>query len=134
MLDHCKEQGLFRVVMIHHPPCRNATHWHKRLIGASRFRKVIHDHGAELILHGHTHLATKKSLPGQDKPVPVICVPSASQGPGSHKPAARYNLFEISGKADAWHCSLIERGYQPGQSVGDSASILEISRQILSPE
>ena len=132
LLDHCKEQGLFRVVMIHHPPCRNATHWHKRLIGASRFRNVIKQHGAELVLHGHTHLATKATLPGPSSTVPVICVPSASQGPGSHKPAARYNLFEISGEPGNWQCRLTERGYQPGQPAGTNPPISQISSQMLS--
>lgn len=111
ILDQCQKQGLFRVVMIHHPPRRNATHWHKRLIGARRFRRIICDHGAELILHGHTHLDTKETIPGPNGSVPVICVPSASQAPGGKRPASRYNLFEISGKPGNWACHLTERGH-----------------------
>lgn len=126
ILDECDEQGLFRVVMIHHPPHKNATHWHKRLIGSSRFRSVIKDHGAELILHGHTHLATKVSIHGPNGAVPVIGVPSASQGPGSHKPPARYNLFDIVGEKGNWHCDLIERGYTKA-----GAAVSEIARQKL---
>lgn len=131
ILDHCKANGLFRVVMIHHPPCRNATHWHKRLIGASRFRAVIKSHGAELVLHGHTHLATKNVLPGPDAAVPVICVPSASQGLGSHKPPARYNLFEISGEPGQWSCRLIERGYPQGEPSETVPPVIEINSQTL---
>src|SRR5690606_12451575 len=55
-LDETGREGLFRVVLIHHPPVRGATASHKRLFGISRFQKVIREHGAELILHGHTHL------------------------------------------------------------------------------
>ena len=127
LLDQCAKQGLFRVVMIHHPPCPNATHWHKRLIGASRFRAVIHHHGAELVLHGHTHQNTKMTISGPTGPVPVLCVPSASQGPGGHKPAAGYNLFEIDGTPDNWRCQLIERGY-----AQQNADIAETARQELS--
>ena len=126
ILDDCARQGLFRVVMIHHPPAKNATHWHKRLIGASLFRKVLKAHGAELVLHGHTHLATKVSIEGPDGPIPVVGVPSASQGMGSHKPAARYNLFDIDGVPGDWRCNLIERGY-----TSADAPISEIGRKTL---
>ncbi|PLW79173.1 metallophosphoesterase family protein [Cohaesibacter celericrescens] len=126
ILDTCADRKLFRVVMIHHPPCRNATHWHKRLIGASRFRKVIKNHGAELVLHGHTHKATKMAIPGPNCQVPVVCVPSASQGLGGKNPAARFNMFEIEGSQGNWHCELIERGYSQTTS-----GITEINRQTL---
>ena len=81
ILEECAKQGLFRVVMIHHPPFEGATHWHKRLIGAERFRKTIGQFGAELILHGHTHQPTRTSIPGPHGPVPVIGVASASKVP-----------------------------------------------------
>ena len=128
LLEAAKAQGLFRVVMIHHPPLRGSTPWHKRLVGASRFRSVIAEHGAELVLHGHTHLDTKNSIEGPSGPVPVICVPSASQGPGknAHKPPARYNLFDISGEPGNWRCELIERGYERG-----GATVMEIDRRSL---
>lgn len=119
-LIHAKNQGLFRVVMIHHPPAPKATHWHKRLIGASLFRRVIQQHGADLILHGHTHLNTRTTIKGPEKEVPVICVPSASQNPGGHKPASAYNLFHISGEAGNWHCVMQQRGFsKPGDPIKD---------------
>ena len=34
------KQGLFRVVMIHHPPTPDATKWHKRLVGSGRVRRT----------------------------------------------------------------------------------------------
>ena len=49
-------QGLFRVIMIHHPPVRGAVSQQKRLFGIARFHKIIRRHGAELVLHGHSHL------------------------------------------------------------------------------
>ncbi len=126
LLEYCDIKGLFRVVMIHHPPFPKATHWYKRLIGASRFRNVIQKQGAELILHGHTHLDTKNQIKGPNGPVPVICVPSASQGPGGKRPASRYNLFEISGSKGNWSCHLTERGH-----VAKGQPIQEISKQAL---
>ena len=56
VLDATASRGLFRVVMIHHPPVRGAVPQHKRLFGIARFQKTVHRHGAELVLHGHSHL------------------------------------------------------------------------------
>lgn len=96
-------RDICRVVMIHHPPISGATKWHKRLIGTELFQQVISEEGAELILHGHTHLATRNTISGPAKTVPVICVPAAGNGLGDHRPAGRYNLFEIEKRADHWH-------------------------------
>ena len=99
LLQALGQDDLFRVVLIHHPPFANATHHHKRLIGDDLFREVISATGAELILHGHTHIDSIQSIEGPDGPVPVIGVPSASQRwQQDHphgKPAGRYNLFSI---------------------------------------
>ncbi len=110
-LGRAKERGDFRVVMLHHPPVRNATAWYKRLVGSSRFRNIIAEHGAELVLHGHTHRATRMEISGPEGPVPVICVPSASNGLSGHKPPARYNLFTIGKDGDGWSCIMEERGF-----------------------
>lgn len=103
MLRAAGEAGLFRVVLIHHPPIRGATAFHKRMIGIRRFAATITSGGAELVLHGHTHLDTVHWLAGQTKPVPVVGIASASQGPGGHKPPAGYNLFSISGSPGDWN-------------------------------
>lgn len=96
------EAGLFRVVLIHHPPIRGATPMHKRMLGIRRFGATISAGGAELVLHGHTHLNTVHWLRGQKVPVPVVGIASASQSPGAKKPPAAYNLFSISGAPGAW--------------------------------
>ena len=104
LLRAAGEAGLFRVVMIHHPPIRGATSMHKRMIGIRRFGAVISSGGAELVLHGHTHLNTVYQLRGQIRPVPVVGIASASQGPGGHKPPAGFNLFSIDGSPGQWLC------------------------------
>lgn len=111
MLDEAAKRGLFRVVMIHHPPVRGAAPAHKRLFGIGRFQKIIAKHGAELILHGHTHLATHYEIDGPVGKVPVIGVPSASQHLGGKRPPARFNLFRIGKRDDGtWRCHWTERG------------------------
>ncbi len=122
LLQQAKSEGLFRVVMIHHPPFPNATASHKRLIGADRFRAMIEREGAELILHGHTHIVSRETIAGPNGPVPVIGVPSASAAPRlddadnhEHKrPAGRYNLFHIERAGSGWHCAMQEFGFPNG--------------------
>lgn len=94
-LDALGRAGLCRVVLIHHPPVKGATAWHKRLSGASRFRAVIARHGAELILHGHTHQPTRLAIAGPKGEVPVFGVPAATQRSGGSHPASGFNLFDI---------------------------------------
>jgi 3',5'-cyclic AMP phosphodiesterase CpdA len=102
LLRAAGEAGLFRVVMIHHPPIRGATSMHKRMIGIRRFAATISSGGAELVIHGHTHFNTVYWLRGHPAPVPVVGIASASQGPGGSKPVAAYNLFSIGGEPGAW--------------------------------
>ncbi len=110
LLDEADRQNLCRVVMIHHPPIKGSTLFHKRLIGTDRFQQVIRDKGAELVLHGHTHLATRHQIIGPTGAVPVVSVPAASNGYGGKRPAARYNIFEISRKAGTWTICMEEHG------------------------
>jgi 3',5'-cyclic AMP phosphodiesterase CpdA len=103
LLARAKEEGLFRVVLIHHPPVRGAASSHKRMIGIRRFAAAMSVGGAELVLHGHTHLNTVYTLKTHHGAVPVVGIASASQGPGGHKPPAAYNLFTLTGKPGAWN-------------------------------
>jgi len=119
MLLRARKDGLFRIVLIHHPPTPNATNWHKRLVGSGRVRAVLREAGAELVLHGHTHIDSFVEIEGPKAAVPVIGVPSASNAPGGHKPAARYNIFSVEGEPGAWRCHMTERGYSgPGGKIG----------------
>lgn len=100
--------------MIHHPPIRGATSMHKRMIGIRRFAATISAGGAELVLHGHTHLNTLHWLKGHTGPVPVVGIASASQGPGGSKPVAAYNLFSVDGEPGDWRLTRALRD-QPGR-------------------
>ena len=106
LLREAKERNLFRMVMIHHPPYKNATYWHKKLWGIERFQRVIKQYGAELILHGHTHVPSLEHIEGKERDVPVVGVASASQAFGGKKPPANYNWFTIDGDCESWHCGL----------------------------
>jgi len=126
-LKELGDEGLFRVVMIHHPPFPKATNWHKRLSDASRVRAMIKRVGAELVLHGHTHIDSFEEIEGPNGPVPVIGVPSATSAPGGKKPAARFNIFEIDGSVGNWNVQMTERGF-----AGPDSQIEEIRTRDLS--
>lgn len=114
----------FRLVLIHHPPFKKAGPWHKRLIGAKRVRDIWKEQGADLILHGHTHLPTRRTVDGPSGPIPVFGVSSAAQGPGGHKPAASYTLFDIDQNDTGWTVTATRRGYPP-----EGGSIVELSQE-----
>jgi 3',5'-cyclic AMP phosphodiesterase CpdA len=103
-------QGLFRAIMIHHPPVRGAVSQHKRLFGIARFHKVIRKNGAELVLHGHSHLPSLFQIGLRGTKVPVVGVAAAGQAPGGKHPAAQYNLFDIDGEKGNWRIRLTRRG------------------------
>jgi 3',5'-cyclic AMP phosphodiesterase CpdA len=127
-LDETGREGLFRVVLIHHPPVRGATAAHKRLFGITRFQKVIREHGAELILHGHTHLPTTHWIADRHRAVPVVGVAAAGQATGSAKPAAQYNLIEIDGKPGDWRVCVTRRGI-----AGPTLEMADIGKEEFSP-
>ena len=120
ILDDAGKRGLFRVVMIHHPPVRDAVPQHKRLFGIGRFQRVIRRHGAELVLHGHSHLPSLYQIAGPSGVIPVVGVAATGQSPGGSKPAAQWNLLEIAGETGKWALRLTRRGYT-GLSIPPSA-------------
>ncbi|CCV15935.1 metallophosphoesterase [Mesorhizobium sp. STM 4661] len=110
VLDAAAKRGLFRVIMIHHPPVRGAVSQPKRLFGIARFSKVVRGHGAELILHGHSHEPSLFFIGGRGRRIPVVGVAAAGQSPGGRRPAAQYNLLDIDGEKGNWRIKLTRRG------------------------
>lgn len=127
LLDETKERGLFRVVMIHHPPVRAAVAQHKRLFGIGLFHDMMLDHGAELILHGHSHDPTLYWIGNRKKPIPVVGVSATSQGHGGRHAAGQYNLIEIAGEPGAWRIGLTRRGVQTGSLAIGNLEALDIT-------
>lgn len=127
MLDEARANDLCRVIMIHHPPVRGAAPAHKRLLGIGLFQKVIRKHGAELVLHGHTHLPTTHRIEGLERDVPVVGVAAAGQAPNGSKPAAQHNLLEIERSNQGWQIELTRRGI-----TNDNAAVHTIARETLS--
>jgi 3',5'-cyclic AMP phosphodiesterase CpdA len=105
-LDEAAAAHTCRVLLIHHPPMERAVSPRKRLTDAGAFRAVIAAHGAELILHGHSHLSSKASLPGPSGATPVFGVSSASAADGSLERRAGFRVFRIAGIPGAWRITV----------------------------
>jgi 3',5'-cyclic AMP phosphodiesterase CpdA len=118
ILDALGREDVFRVVLIHHPPVARSTPWHRRLVGAARFRRVVRSAGAELILHGHNHVTSVASLPGPRSAVPVVGAAAASLQPRDGMPRGSYILYRIARSKGAFVCDMAERGARsPGGPV-----------------
>ena len=115
LLETTGRQGLFRVVLLHHPPVPGEEKWRKRLTDAGRLCRVIARCGAELVLHGHRHRAVQSRIEIPGTHVPVFGIPSASSI--GHKPgrAAQYYLYKVVRNADAWGLHVTVLGYSAEQ-------------------
>ncbi|MBL0848902.1 MAG: metallophosphoesterase [Candidatus Liberibacter ctenarytainae] len=102
LLRQASKDGLFRVIMLHHPPIANITSIYNRMFGIKRFQDMILHEGAELILHGHTHTNSLHWIQGMKKLTPVVGIASASQTINTKKPQASYNLFYIEKPYNDW--------------------------------
>jgi 3',5'-cyclic AMP phosphodiesterase CpdA len=125
LLSQAAQDGLIRVVMIHHPPHQGGAKFARGLSDASKFEAMIRRVGAELIIHGHNHKLSIAHLPGPARQVPVIGVASASaiHDSGAHR--AGYNLFEIEGTQKSPSIRARMRGLLPGgREVGDLRRIV----------
>jgi 3',5'-cyclic AMP phosphodiesterase CpdA len=120
-------RALFRVVLIHHPPLSPPRRHMRRLIDAADLRRVLAEHGAELLIHGHDHERAVVLLDGpRGTKIPAVGAPSASaRAPHGHENAGGYDMFRIDGDATAWHCEMIAR-----ERAADGA-VREIGRQKL---
>jgi 3',5'-cyclic AMP phosphodiesterase CpdA len=124
LLDACRNEGLFRVVMIHHPPRTDRRHFLRRLTDAPLLRDAFARHGAELLIHGHNHRRQTVWLDGPTQRIPAVGVPSASElRTGEHDPPG-YNLYRIEGAPGAWRCEVIARSFA-------SDRVVETAREML---
>ncbi len=112
-LEIVGREGLFRCVLLHHPPQDNGISRRKRLIDAEEFRAVLSQSGAELVLHGHDHAFHDARLAGPRGPIPVFGVPSASASFAGRRPGAHYQIYGIERVAAGWRIQVLTRGLGP---------------------
>lgn len=84
-----------KVVLIHHPPLTGLAGGRRRLTDHREVCELLCAGGADLVLHGHTHEASRVSLATARGVATVLGVPSASSD-GSRHPMASYALIAIN--------------------------------------
>lgn len=124
ILADLQREGLFRIVLLHHPPLAGVVSRRKALQDSDALRTVLLGQGAELVLHGHGHETVFGAAPGPAGPIPVLGVASASMPLGQHHAPARWNAIEIAKDRSV---TVIARGLGP---TGDFA---ELGRFVLPP-
>lgn len=131
ILEDLGQEHIVRVVLIHHPPLPGLAKPAKALADAAALEQVLMRHGAELVLHGHTHLSTVVQRRGPSGgAIPVVCVPSASLAwPHGAEPLARYHLYRFDIDDAAVRIEVVARGLAKPEGP-----IVEISRRVLAPE
>jgi 3',5'-cyclic AMP phosphodiesterase CpdA len=117
VLEYTAQQGLFRVVYLHHCPLPGLEKWRKRLTDAEDLQAVLQQHGAELIIHGHGHRTHFHELETSQGTAPVIAVPSASARGLHGADVASYNKYAVTRTADGWNLDIEQRRYQDGKGV-----------------
>ncbi len=98
-------EGLFRIVLLHHPPLP-VSRPRKALEDREAFCAVIRRVGAELVLSGHEHRFHEGRLAGPDGPLPAFVVPSASLLEERPEKRGGYLLFEIGRRAGGWRVTV----------------------------
>jgi len=113
-------RGLFRLVLIHHPPVSPLRRFLRRLTDAAALRSVLSEKGAELLIHGHDHRRSLIWLDGpQGAKIAAVGAPSASAiAPHGGEDGAGYNLFRIE-RAGGGHCETIARQRGADGAIGE---------------
>ena len=117
LLAETGRRGLFRVVMLHHPPRISVSSLGRGLVDAFGFAEAIRRTGAELIIHGHDHRLSLGRMETPKGLAPVVGVPSASVVRGTAHQRAGYHLFEVTSGKGACKVTARARGLLPGTSV-----------------
>lgn len=114
LLKTTGDAGLLRIILIHHPPVPGTIKWRKRLVDNQAFHDVLVRHGAELVLHGHTHASIFSGLTTPAGDIPVIGAPSASEFNPASGRCAKYYIYRISRTGSDWEVAMSVRGYVEG--------------------
>jgi 3',5'-cyclic AMP phosphodiesterase CpdA len=108
-LAQAKARGLFRTVLLHHPPADGAVKWRKALTDRAALRAVLAEHGAELVLHGHSRDARFDPLPGPAGLINSFGLPSISAIPNPKDAGARWHLYTIERTKTGWQVDVLVR-------------------------
>jgi 3',5'-cyclic AMP phosphodiesterase CpdA len=132
-LDRILEQtagaGLFRIVLLHHPPAAHTVRWRKSLRDGAALRDMLGRHGVELVLHGHAHFSAATYLDPVLGRNLAIGVPSASAVGHRADRHATYHLYRIARAASGWRLRISVRSFslQSGRFAAEDGRRLRVA-------
>jgi 3',5'-cyclic AMP phosphodiesterase CpdA len=122
LLRETGTQDVARVVLLHHPPLARGSTALRSLTDAREFERIVGEHGAEAILHGHAHRRLMHAIRSRQArtvagDVPVLGAPSAAADARNLNERAAYHLVRIERVGERWRVSARSRGLMPGSSA-----------------
>jgi 3',5'-cyclic AMP phosphodiesterase CpdA len=132
ILAETGQQGLFRVLLIHHPPLPGTVSWRKRLTDGAALRSILARQGVELVLHGHAHRGSLGHVDTVVGVAPTFGVTSASALGRTKKRRARYHIYRLEKNPPGWQMAVSVRCYSPPSEsfVEDTATHVVLPRPI----
>lgn len=96
------EEGLTRVVLIHHPPLPGQASRRRALRDAGNMAAMLRRAGADLVLHGHNHTNSLAWAEGPRSRIPIVGIAAGGLGEPLHpqEDLGRYNMVRILEHAD----------------------------------
>jgi 3',5'-cyclic AMP phosphodiesterase CpdA len=117
LLADLGREGVFRVVMLHHPPHAAGGDATRGLKDHRAFQAMVARVGAELVIHGHDHVSSVDRLAGPNGiGVPVIGAPSASARQGRYR--AGYHVYTIDEGPTGFRLEGEARGLRDDGTIG----------------
>lgn len=116
ILHDLRQRGFYRVILIHHPPVPGLTPRRRALDDDQELKRIIVEHGVDLVLYGHNHRHGRSTLETRFGTAHIMGAPSAtSPGFGIYAPAAWY-LYNIRRQDGAWVTSVTVRRWDAGKA------------------
>jgi 3',5'-cyclic AMP phosphodiesterase CpdA len=129
VLQRLGDLGLFRLVLIHHPPLPGQAKPTRALRDAADLERTLLRHGAELVLHGHNHYDMLAWLTVTRGRFPIVGIGSVSAYRTRRRETlARYNLYRIRPGSNHLPIEVISRGL-----LEPDGPVVELGRRLLKP-
>jgi 3',5'-cyclic AMP phosphodiesterase CpdA len=119
--------GLFRLVMIHHPPLPGQAPPARALEDAADLRSALVAEGAELVIHGHNHRDMLERLETRTGHLIAVGVGSSSAAMAyGDEPPARAAIYRITPAPHGFAVEIERRGLEVA-----SGKIVTVARETL---
>ena len=120
------QEGLFRTVLVHHPPLGGQVGRRKQLTDGAALAQTVARAGAELVLHGHAHRYSQSRIEHGSGFAPVFGTAAASAMPGATPHPGQYHLYGIAREQGGWRIETTVREFAgPGEVVTRRYEVLE---------